>query len=165
MIGDMCNEINFDIHFCRDEETHFACELATMQDFESVHPDSSVTCHQDLKSWDTFYHVASRLIGECTTIVAVEDGKVIGVANYICSSAYGTINYLYVLPKCRHQGIGNALLKRAEEHMLKCAENAYNLQSGKAPHCGALWATRGENASGSLSCTFIEQAGSQRISP
>ena len=117
MIGDMCNEINFDIHFCRDEETHFACELATMQDFESVHPDSSVTCHQDLKSWDTFYHVASRLIGECTTIVAVEDGKVIGVANYICSSAYGTINYLYVLPKCRHQGIGNALLKRAEEHM------------------------------------------------
>lgn len=33
MIGDMCNEINFDIHFCRDEETHFACELATMQDF------------------------------------------------------------------------------------------------------------------------------------
>lgn len=72
---------------------------------------ASVTCHQDLKSWDTFYHVASRLIGECTTIVAVEDGKVIGVANYICSSAYGTINYLYVLPKCRHQGIGNALLK------------------------------------------------------
>lgn len=50
MIGDMCNEINFDIHFCRDEETHFACELATMQDFESVHPDSSVIFMKTLDS-------------------------------------------------------------------------------------------------------------------
>jgi hypothetical protein len=58
-----------------------------------------------------------------------------------------------------------AFSEKAPTAMLKCAENAYNLQSGKAPHCGALWATRGENASGSLSCTFIEQAGSQRISP
>ena len=34
--------------------------------------------------------------------------------NYICASAYGTINYLYVLPAWRHQGVGKALLKSAE---------------------------------------------------
>jgi len=50
-----------------------------------------------------------------------------------------------------------AFSEKAPTAMLKCAENAYNLQSGKAPHCGALWATRGENASGSLSCYIIEQ--------
>lgn len=64
-----------------------------MEDFEAIHPDSQVNRHQDIKNWETFYYAASRLIDECTTIVATQDGEVIGLVNYMCASAYGTINY------------------------------------------------------------------------
>ena len=107
----------YDIHLCRNEEKLVACELAAMEDFEGIHPDMKTTRHQDLKNWGTFYRVASQLIDECPTIVATEDGKVIGLVNYTCASAYGTINYLYVLPNRRHQGVGKALLENAEKHI------------------------------------------------
>ena len=86
-----------------------------MEDFEAIHPDSQVNRHQDIKNWETFYYAASRLIDECTTIVATQDGEVIGLVNYMCASAYGTINYLYVLPNWRSQGVGKALLENAEK--------------------------------------------------
>jgi len=117
MIGNMCNKTSYDIHFCMDDEKPFACELAAMGDFEGIHPYSGVTPHQDLKTWETFYYVASQLIDECTTLVATQGGKVIGIVNYMCASAYGTINYLYVLPNWRHHGVGSALLRNAESHM------------------------------------------------
>ncbi len=110
----MCKKISYEIHLCKENEKPLACELAAMEDFEGIYPDSNITRHQDLKTWETFYHIASQLIDECTTLVATEDGKVIGLVNYICASAYGTINYLYVLPAWRHQGVGKALLKSAE---------------------------------------------------
>lgn len=112
----MCQEITYDIHLCRDDERPFACELAAMEDFEGIHSDYNITRHQDLKNWESFYHVASLSIDECTTIVATEGEKVIGLVNFMCT-AYGTINYLYVLPEWRHQGIGKALLKNAEKHI------------------------------------------------
>lgn len=113
----MCHEITYDIHPCRNDEKLDAYELAAMEDFEGIHPDRKASRHQDIKNWETFYHVASQLIDECTTIVATEDGKVIGLVNYMCSSAYGTINYLYVLPNWRRQGVGRALLENAEKHI------------------------------------------------
>lgn len=110
----MCKKISFEIHLCKEDEKTLACELAAMEDFEGIYPDINIARRQNLKTWETFYHIASRLIDECTTLVATEDGKVIGLVNYICASAYGTINYLYVLPAWRHQGVGKALLKSAE---------------------------------------------------
>ena len=113
----MCHKTKYDIHFCTDDEKTVAYELAAMEDFEAIHPDSQVNRHQDIKNWETFYYAASRLIDECTTIVATQDGEVIGLVNYMCASAYGTINYLYVLQNWRSQGVGKALLENAEKHI------------------------------------------------
>lgn len=113
----MCHKTKYDIHFCTDDEKTVAYELAAMEDFEAIHPDSQVNRHQDIKNWETFYYAASRLIDECATIVATQDGEVIGLVNYMCASAYGTINYLYVLPNWRSQGVGKALLENAEKHI------------------------------------------------
>lgn len=113
----MCHKTKYDIHFCTDDEKTAAYELAAMEDFEAIHPDSQINRHQDIKNWETFYYAASRLIDECTTIVATQDGEVIGLVNYMCASAYGTINYLYVLPNWRSQGVGKALLENAEKHI------------------------------------------------
>ena len=113
----MCHKTKYDIHFCTDDEKTVAYELAAMEDFEAIHTDSQINRHQDIKNWETFYYAASRLIDECTTIVATQDGEVIGLVNYMCASAYGTINYLYVLPNWRSQGVGKALLENAEKHI------------------------------------------------
>lgn len=69
----MCHKTKYDIHFCTDDEKTVAYELAAMEDFEAIHPDSQVNRHQDIKNWETFYYAASRLIDECTTIVATQD--------------------------------------------------------------------------------------------
>ena len=58
-----------------------------------------------------------------------------------------------------------AFSENAPTASLKYGENAYSSKRGKAPHCGALWAARGGNATGSLSCAFIEQVGSRHSSP
>lgn len=79
----MCKKISYEIHLCKVNEKPLACELAAMEDFEGIYPDSNITRHQDPKTWETFYHIASRLIDECTTLVATESGKVIGLVNYI----------------------------------------------------------------------------------
>ena len=101
----MCKKISYEIHLCKEDEKPLACELAAMEDFEEIYLDSNITRHQDLKTWETFYHIASQLIDECTTLVATEGGNVIGLVNYICASAYGTINYLYVLPVLQRDGL------------------------------------------------------------
>ena len=60
---------------------------------------------------------------------------------------------------CRRKPLRHgAFPKNAPTVSLKCGKNAYKPQGGKAPHCGALWAGRGGNALGPLSCAFIEQA-------
>ena len=130
----MCHEITYDIHPCRNDEKLDAYELAAMEDFERIHPDNKVNRHQDINSWETFYHVASQLIDECPTIVATEDEKVVGLVNYTCASAYGTVNYLYVLPNWRHQGVGKALLENAETRIatssIRFARVSVNLCEG-----------------------------------
>ena len=63
---------------------------------------------------------------------------------------------------CRRKPLRHGTFSRnAPTSNLKYCESAYMPQGWKAPHCGALWADRGENARGPLSCTFIEQANSQ----
>ena len=132
----MCKKISYEIHLCKEDENPLACELAAMEDFEEIYLDSNITRHQDLKTWETFYHIASQLIDECTTLVATEGGNVIGLVNYICASAYGTINYLYVLPAWRHHGVGKALLKSAENGIasasIRFARVAVNLNEDSA---------------------------------
>lgn len=132
----MCKKISYEIHLCKEDEKPLACELAAMEDFEEIYLDSNITRHQDLKTWETFYHIASQLIDECTTLMATEGGNVIGLVNYICASAYGTINYLYVLPAWRHQGVGKALLKSAENGIasasIRFARVAVNLNEDSA---------------------------------
>lgn len=46
----MCHKTKYDIHFCTDDEKTVAYELATMEDFEAIHPDSQVNRHQDIKN-------------------------------------------------------------------------------------------------------------------
>lgn len=60
----MCHKTKYDIHFCTDDEKTVAYELAAMEDFEAIHPDSQINRHQDIKNWETFYYAASRLIDE-----------------------------------------------------------------------------------------------------
>ena len=38
----MCHKTKYDIHFCTDDEKTGAYELAAMEDFEAIHPDSQV---------------------------------------------------------------------------------------------------------------------------
>lgn len=58
----MCHKTKYDIHFCTDDEKTVAYELAAMEDFEAIHPDSQVNRHQDIKNWETFYYAASLSI-------------------------------------------------------------------------------------------------------
>lgn len=46
----MCHKTKYDIHFCTDDEKTVAYELAAMEDFEAIHPDSQVNRHQDIKT-------------------------------------------------------------------------------------------------------------------
>lgn len=113
----MSQKSRYEFRLCRDEDRPAAAELATMEDFERLHPDNSIAHDKDLENWDMFYRVAEQAINECSTIVATEKEQLIGVVNFSCSSAYGTINYLYVRPEWRRQGIGGELLKHVENQI------------------------------------------------
>lgn len=117
----MSQKSKYEFRICRDKDKPAAIELAAMEDFERLHPDSSIAHDEDLENWNLFYHVAEQTINECSTIVAAEKELLIGVVNYSCSSAYGNINYLYVLPEWRQQGIGSTLLRHAENQIASSA--------------------------------------------
>lgn len=113
----MYQNSKYEFRLCRSEEKPSAAELAAMEDFERLHPDNILAHDEDLANWDLFYHVAEQAINECSTIVAAEKERLIGIVNFSCSSVYGNINYLYVLPEWRRQGIGSTLLAYAENQI------------------------------------------------
>lgn len=117
----MSQKPKYEFRLCRDEDKPAAAELAAMEDFERLHPDNSIAHNEDLENWNLFYHVAEQAIDECSTIVAAENERLIGIVNFSCSSAYGNINYLYVLPEWRQQGVGGMLLRCAEDQIASSA--------------------------------------------